>query len=99
MTIGGQDPIAYFKKYPDRYRLMHAKDFVALTPTSNTLDPAKHPAITEVGSGKIDWPPIVAAARAAGVEFYYVDHDPPFQGKTAFQAAKIDFDYLQPILG
>jgi sugar phosphate isomerase/epimerase len=99
MTIGGHDPIAYFKKYPDRYRLMHAKDFVALTPTSNTLDPAKHPAITEVGSGKIDWPPIVAAARAAGVEFYYVDHDPPFKGKTAFQAAKIDFDYLQPILG
>ena len=30
MTVGGQDPIAYFKKYPTRYRLFHAKDFVAL---------------------------------------------------------------------
>jgi len=99
MTVGGQDPVAYFKKYPKRYRLMHAKDFVALTPTSNTVDPAKRPAITEVGSGKIAWPPIVAAARAAGVEFYYVDHDPPFAGKTAFEAAKIDYNYLQPILG
>lgn len=99
MTVGGQDPIAYFKKYPKRYRLMHAKDFVALTPTSNSLDPAKRPAITEVGSGKINWPSIVAAARAAGVEFYYVDHDPPFAGKDAFEAAKMDFDYLQPILG
>ena len=99
MTIGGQDPAAYFKKYPNRYRLMHAKDFVALKPSSNSLDPARHPAITEVGSGKIDWPALVAAARAAGVEFYYVDHDPPFQGKTAFDAAKIDYDYLQPILG
>lgn len=59
---------------------MHAKDFVALTPTSNSLDPSKRPAITEVGSGKI------------------VDHDPPFAGKTAFEAARIDFDYLQPIL-
>jgi sugar phosphate isomerase/epimerase len=98
MTIGGQDPIAYFKKYSTRYRLFHAKDFVALTPTSNSLDPSKRPAITEVGSGKIDWPALVTAARAAGVEYYYVDHDPPFSGKTAFEAAKIDFDYLQPIL-
>jgi sugar phosphate isomerase/epimerase len=99
MTVGGQDPAAYFKKYPKRYRLFHAKDFVALKPSSNSLDPAGHPAITEVGSGKIDWPSIVAAAKAAGVEYYYVDHDPPFAGKTAFEAAKIDFDYLQPILG
>lgn len=99
MTIGGQDPAAYFKKYPTRYRLMHAKDFVALKPTSNSLDPKKRPEITEVGSGKIDWPALVAAARAAGVEYYYIDHDPPFAGKTAFQAAKMDYDYLQPILG
>jgi len=99
MSVGGQDPVAYFKKYPKRYRLMHAKDFVAITPASNSLDAGKHPAITEVGSGKIDWPRIVAAARAAGVEFYYVDHDPPFAGKTAFEAAKIDYNYLQPILG
>lgn len=99
MTIGGQDPIAYFKKYPNRYRLMHAKDFVALHPTSNSMDPAKRPAITEVGSGKIDWRSIVAAAKTAGVAYYYVDHDPPFAGKTAFEAAKVDFDYLQPILG
>jgi len=99
MTVGGQDPAAYFKRYPKRYRLMHAKDFVAIAPASNSLDPGKHPAITEVGSGKIDWPRIVAAARAAGVELYYVDHDPPFAGKTAFDAAKIDYKYLQPILG
>jgi sugar phosphate isomerase/epimerase len=99
MTVGGQDPVAYFKKYPNRYRLFHAKDFVGLKPSSNSLDPTKHPAITEVGSGKVDWPSIVAAAKAAGVEFYYVDHDPPFAGKTAFEAAKIDYDYLQPILG
>jgi sugar phosphate isomerase/epimerase len=99
MTVGGQDPVAYFKKYPDRYRLFHAKDFVALKPSSNSLDPSLHPAITEVGSGKIDWPALVAAAKAAGVQYYYVDHDPPFAGKTAFEAAKIDYDYLQPILG
>lgn len=99
MTVGGQDPVAYFKKYPKRYRLMHAKDFVAVKPSSNSLEPGGHPAITEVGSGKVDWPPIVAAAKAAGVEYYYVDHDPPFAGKTAFEAAKIDYDYLQPILG
>jgi sugar phosphate isomerase/epimerase len=99
MTVGGQDPIAYFKKFPARYRLFHAKDFVALKPVSNTVTPDGHPAITEVGSGKVDWPSLVLAAKAAGVEYYYIDHDPPFAGKTAFEAAKIDYDYLQPILG
>jgi sugar phosphate isomerase/epimerase len=98
MTVGGQDPIAYFKKYPKRYRLFHAKDFVTLT-KSNALDAKERPAITEVGSGKVNWPALVKAAKAAGVEFYYVDHDPPFAGKTAFEAAKIDYDYLQPLLG
>jgi sugar phosphate isomerase/epimerase len=99
MSVGGQDPAAYFKKYPTRYRLFHAKDFVALKPSSNSLDPGKHPAITEVGSGAIDWSLLVAAAKEAGVDYYYIDHDPPFKGKTAFEAAKIDYDYLQPILG
>jgi sugar phosphate isomerase/epimerase len=99
MSVGGRSPIEYFKKYPTRYRLLHAKDFVALKPASNSLDPSKHPAVTEVGSGKIDWPPILAAARAAGIEYYYIDHDPPFVGKTAFEAAKVDYNYLQPILG
>jgi sugar phosphate isomerase/epimerase len=98
MSVGGRSPIEYFKKYPDRYRLFHAKDFVSLE-TSNSTDSGKRPAITEVGSGKIDWRSIIAAAKAAGVEFYYVDHDPPFKGKTAFDAAKIDYDYLQPLLG
>jgi sugar phosphate isomerase/epimerase len=99
MTVGGQDPAAYFKKYPARYRLFHAKDFVALTPKSNSVDAKSRPAITEVGSGKVDWPSLVAAAKAAGVEYYYIDHDAPFVGKTALEAAKIDFDYLQPVLG
>ncbi len=99
MTVGGYDPITYFAKYPERYRLMHAKDFVAIKPASNSVKPGERPAITEVGSGMVQWKPIVAAAKAAGVEFYYVDHDPPFVGKTALEAAKVDYQYLQPLLG
>jgi sugar phosphate isomerase/epimerase len=26
ITVGGQDPVAYLKKYPDRYKVLHIKD-------------------------------------------------------------------------
>ena len=26
ITVGGQDPVAYLKKYPDRFKLLHIKD-------------------------------------------------------------------------
>ena len=38
------------------------------------------------------------AAKKAGVEYFIVDHDPPFKGKTALEAAKVDYAYVAGLM-
>jgi hypothetical protein len=37
ITIGGQDPVAYLKKYPDRFKVLHIKDDYVIG-ESGTID-------------------------------------------------------------
>jgi hypothetical protein len=32
------------------------------------------------------------------VEYFIVDHDPPFHGQTAFEAAKVDYDFVAKLM-
>jgi len=59
----GQDPLRYFNRWPGRCKLVHVKD---------TRGAPEH-RMTEVGSGIIDWPPLLARARSAGVEHFIVE--------------------------
>lgn len=67
MVKAGGDPIAYFSKYPGRFRSVHVKDA--------TAPPAL--AMVDVGAGAIDWKRIFALHRKAGVVHYLVEHDDP----------------------
>ena len=67
ITKGGQDPLTYFARWPGRIPLVHVKD-------------GKGPpdwAMTEVGSGAIDWKRIFAKSQQAGIQHYFVEHDQP----------------------
>ncbi len=63
----GQDPRAYFKRFPGRFRMVHVKD----------ATPAPALEMTDVGSGTIDWKGIFALHETAGIEHYFVEHDNP----------------------
>ena len=89
MVAGGQNPVEYFRRYPNRYRMIHVKDFV--------LRPNRPPQGVVLGKGAIDYKPIFPAAKAAGVERYYVEQEPPFIGTTALEAAKLNYEYVQAI--
>lgn len=39
------------------------------------------------------------AARKAGAQFFIVDHDPPFHGKTALETANVDYAYVAGLMG
>lgn len=65
MTKAGQDPIAFFKKYPGRVPLVHVKDM------------AKDGSFANVGTGSIDFARIFAHASQAGIKHYYVENDMP----------------------
>ncbi|MDB5012544.1 MAG: xylose isomerase [Daejeonella sp.] len=63
---GGKNPVEMFSQNPGRFPLWHVKD----------LD-AKHETIMPVGTGTIDFKPIFAAAKTAGMKHFFVEHDMP----------------------
>lgn len=62
-TAGGGDPVAYLKRYPERFRQLHLKDCSA----KNQVAPP--------GEGVVKFPEVMKAARQAKVENYYVEYD------------------------
>ena len=86
LVKGGGDPMAYFKKYPDRFRMLHVKD----------MDGTPAHTMTDVGKGVIDWKRILAESRHVGVQHYFVEHDfaaDPFASITASYSylSKLEF--------
>lgn len=72
----GQDPVALLKKYPKRYKLMHLKDLrkgvagnlSGGTPVENDV---------ALGTGQLDIPAILKAARQSDIEHYYIEDESP----------------------
>jgi len=98
MIAGGANPAHYFQKYPGRYVMIHVKDFTHVGKPSTTLAAPDGPKSTELGRGGIDYKPIIAAARAAGVEHFFVEQEPPFVEMPPLEAAKVNFDALHTLL-
>jgi sugar phosphate isomerase/epimerase len=97
MVTAGRNPIDYFRKYPNRYRMIHVKDFLpGSKPTTSLMGPDR-PKGTELGRGHIDYAPIFPAASAAGVEYFFSEQEPPIVGMTALEAAKVNFDYMRAL--
>lgn len=65
ITKGGQDPVAYFEKYPGRFPMVHVKDMAA------------GQRMVSVGQGQIDWARIFSKREDAGIQHFFVEHDEP----------------------
>lgn len=71
----GEDPAAWLAKYPGRWELMHLKDLKKGVPTgfhNGGTDPNNDVAL---GTGQMDWPKILKAARKAGVKHYFIEDE------------------------
>ena len=62
---GGEDPKAVIETLKGRVKLIHLKDYVA------------DGSMTDVGSGTLDMPALIAAAKHSGAEHFFVEHDFP----------------------
>ena len=69
-SVGGRDPVTEIVRLGDRVRLLHMKDRAA---TAEGEPPRDAPP----GEGTLPFDRIVAAARAAGVEWYVIEQDEP----------------------
>lgn len=74
----GFEAATYLKKYPGRFLSMHLADYSATDK-----------AAVAVGSGVVDWKKLFAAAKAAGVQNYFVEMD--------LREMKLSYDYLHTL--
>ncbi len=68
---GGADPKEWIAKYGPRITAVHVKD---IAPVGENLD---EDGWADVGHGTVDWPHLMAALRAAGVQHFVMEHDNP----------------------
>jgi sugar phosphate isomerase/epimerase len=99
VAAGGADPAALIAANAERVRLIHFKDFSTVTPPINELGPAAGGHIVDLGTGVAPLKAAYEAARKAGTEYFIVDHDPPFHGESALEAAKVDYAYVAGLMG
>ena len=91
MVFAGHDPVEYFKKYPQRFPMIHVKDFLPRANGDTDMRGA------ELGHGTVDYKPIFAAGAKAGLQHYFVEQEGPFARMSPIEAAKVDYDYLRAI--
>ena len=84
VTKAGADPVAYFEKYPGRFKLWHVKD----------MDDQGR--FAPVGEGTIDFAKILANKDKSGMEYYFVEQDQTFN-HTPLEAIKISHKGLETI--
>jgi sugar phosphate isomerase/epimerase len=84
VTKAGADPIAYFKKYPNRFKLWHVKD----------MDDQGR--FAPVGNGTIDFAKILENKELSGMQYYFVEQDRTFDMKP-IEAIQISHDGLKKI--
>ena len=74
VSVAGHDPAAMLKQHAGRVPLIHLKNKAAGTEVRFN-ESVPHAAFKEVGTGEIDIPAVLRAAKAAGVKHYFVEQD------------------------
>ena len=75
VVFPGEDPAAWLLKYPGRWELMHLKDLKPGVSTgfhNGGTDPNND---VVLGTGQMNWPKILAAARKSGVKHYFIEDE------------------------
>ncbi|MFI5160928.1 MAG: sugar phosphate isomerase/epimerase family protein [Sphingobacteriales bacterium] len=70
----GQDPAALITKYGSRYKALHLKDLKKGV-TGNMSGGTNQDNDVALGTGQIDIPAVLKAAKKAGVEHYYIEDE------------------------
>jgi sugar phosphate isomerase/epimerase len=94
MVVAGGDPVAYFNKYPGRFRMLHIKDFKPVAAPTTDLMGQGRPQGTDLGTGFVKYEAIFAAGKAAGIEHIFVEQEAPFP-VSQIESAKVDYAYLE----
>jgi sugar phosphate isomerase/epimerase len=70
----GQDPLAYLKKYPARFKLMHVKDLKKDVPVGLDVKTSSENDVP-LGCGQINVQAILKQARKSPIKYYYLEDE------------------------
>lgn len=88
VVTAGADPIAWFNKYPGRWKLCHVKD------RRKGAEPKDHEASIDLGVGSIDFKKILKAGKSNGLEYYIVEQE-RYDNSTPLKSAEVDAAYMK----
>lgn len=100
-AIAGMDVIEMFRKNPGRYELWHLKDVVGLKTVNPKLSPnarVSSMAFVPLGAGQMDYKPIFANAKLAGLKHFCVEQDNAASWGDSLAAARVSYQNLRSIL-
>lgn len=90
VVTGGADPIAYLKKYPNRFRLSHVKD------RAKDAKPDETHASVTLGTGSIDYPSILQVAKDNGMKYFILEQE-RYDNTTPIKCAEDGAKYLSQL--
>ena len=105
VSVGGEDPAAYVRKYGNRAPLVHLKDYVGQKSAHMyeligiKSDAKAEPATFEfrpVGAGVVNFPSVLAAVAESNAEYVIVEQDQSY-AQTSIEAAKQSRNYLKSL--
>jgi len=85
ITAGGGDPAAWIRTCAGREPILHVKDML--------VTPEREQRFAPIGDGNLNWPAILDAATASGVEYLMVEQDNCY-GEDPFDCLKRSYDFL-----
>ncbi len=89
----GKDPVRLLGKYSKRWELMHLKDMRKGIATGLLTGHTEVTNDVAIGTGQIDIPAILRAAKKAGVKWYFIEDESPTSEKQLPQSLK----YLEQV--
>jgi sugar phosphate isomerase/epimerase len=77
IVFPGQDPVKLLEKYKGRWVLMHLKDLKKGVPTGALTGKTDVSNDVALGTGQMNWPVILQAAKKAGIKHYFIEDESP----------------------
>jgi sugar phosphate isomerase/epimerase len=88
IVFPGQDPVKLLEKYSGRWELMHLKDLKKGVVTGALTGKTDVANDVVLGTGQVDWPAVLAAARRHGVKYYFIEDESPTAAEQIPQTLK-----------
>ena len=89
LQVGGKNPAKCIRELGKRAMAVHFKD------CKIDVDDWAHPKMAEIGEGNLDWDEIIAACKAAGTRWAFVEQDSNWMQDDPFKSLEVSYEFLK----